>query len=223
MADGPDIAALDERLARALADRLAAGAPTRPDAAAIALRAALAAAADLPTELGVAVWRRIEAAAASRPIAVWGPAGAAAAGRFGSALGLAAEPRAALDHARRGGLAVLALAAQNPWWGRLLAMPELRVIGALPETGRGRPAALVVAAEPAGPTGDDRTFWVTDAAVGDRALVGQLSAAGLAAEPIDAAGGLKLFAIAGYVQPDDARLTAAPGGLSGVIGAAPVF
>src|SRR5690606_15348025 len=114
MADGPDIAALDERLARALADRLAAGAPTRPGAAAIALRAALAAAPDLPTELGVAVWRRIEAAAASRPIAVWGPAGAAAAGRFGSALGLAAEPRAALDHARQGGLAVLALAAQNP-------------------------------------------------------------------------------------------------------------
>src|SRR5690606_986262 len=123
---------------------------------------------------------------------------AAAAGRVGSVLGLAAGPRAPLDHARQGGLAVLALAVQNPWWGRLLAMPELRVIGALPETGRGRPAALVVAAEPAGPTGDDRTFWVTDAAVGDRALVEQLSAAGLAAEPIDAVGGLKLFAIAGY-------------------------
>src|SRR5205085_1126308 len=35
------------------------------------------------------------------------------------------------------------------------------------------------------------------------------------------AGGLKLFKLAGYYQPDDERLKRAPGRLSGVIGAAP--
>ena len=35
------------------------------------------------------------------------------------------------------------------------------------------------------------------------------------------AGGLKLFALAGFYQRDDARLARAPGKLSGVIGAAP--
>jgi hypothetical protein len=38
-----------------------------------------------------------------------------------------------------------------------------------------------------------------------------------------AAGGLKLFMLAGYVQAEDGRLASAPGSLSGVIGAAPQF
>ena len=38
-----------------------------------------------------------------------------------------------------------------------------------------------------------------------------------------AAGGLKLFMLAGYVQAEDGRLASAPGSLSGVIGAAPIF
>jgi hypothetical protein len=34
---------------------------------------------------------------------------------------------------------------------------------------------------------------------------------------------LKLFVLTGYVQAEDIRLDGAPGGLTGVIGAAPVF
>ena len=36
-------------------------------------------------------------------------------------------------------------------------------------------------------------------------------------------GGLMLFVLTGYVQAEDIRLDGAPGGLTGVIGAAPVF
>ena len=39
---------------------------------------------------------------------------------------------------------------------------------------------------------------------------------------MQAVGGLKLFSLAGYVQRNDARLTAAPGRLTGVIGWAPL-
>lgn len=216
------MAELDRRLARALADRLAGGEALDPDAAALALRAVLATAPELPAPLAVAVWRRLQAAADGRTVGVWGPAGPAA-DRFGGDPGVAAEPNAALEHARGGGVAVLALRTGTAWWGRLLALPALRVTGALPETGHGPPAALVVTAETTGPTGHDRTFWVTDAGGPEAVIVSALSAAGLAAEAVDAAGGLKLFALAGYVQDDDARLAAAPGGLSGVIGAAPVF
>ena len=45
----------------------------------------------------------------------------------------------------------------------------------------------------------------------------------LFAVTIKPSGGLKLFALAGYVQADDGRLGEAPGSLTGVIGAAPVF
>ncbi len=48
-----------------------------------------------------------------------------------------------------------------------------------------------------------------------------LGEAGFAADLLAEAGGLKLFALAGYVQADDGRLARAPGRLSGVIGAAP--
>jgi len=87
----------------------------------------------------------------------------------------------------------------------------------------GLPRALLVQAAEPGPTGDDRTYWVTDSPWTDVRIVGRLGEAGLAAEPLIAAGGLKLFALAGYVQADDGRLNGAPGDLSGVIGAAPVF
>jgi hypothetical protein len=74
-----------------------------------------------------------------------------------------------------------------------------------------------------GPTGDDRTFWATDSQAPDARIVEILGAAGLAASPLIAAGGLKLFMLAGYVQAEDGRLASAPGSLSGVIGAAPQF
>jgi hypothetical protein len=48
-----------------------------------------------------------------------------------------------------------------------------------------------------------------------------MSRDGVAATLLVEAGGLKLFKLAGYYQPDDARLKRAPGKLSGVIGAAP--
>ena len=44
---------------------------------------------------------------------------------------------------------------------------------------------------------------------------------GVAADPLAEAGGLKLFALAGFYQPEDERLARAPGSLTGVIGAAP--
>ena len=44
---------------------------------------------------------------------------------------------------------------------------------------------------------------------------------GLASRFIASAAGLKLLALTGYVQADDARLTGFSGGLNGVIGAAP--
>ncbi|MDI6625345.1 MAG: hypothetical protein QME55_11495, partial [Brevundimonas sp.] len=87
----------------------------------------------------------------------------------------------------------------------------------------GLPRALLVQPADTGPTGDDRTFWVTDSPLADARIVRRLGDAGLAADPLITAGGLKLFALAGYVQADDGRLNDAPGSLHGVIGAAPVF
>jgi hypothetical protein len=71
------------------------------------------------------------------------------------------------------------------------------------------------------PTGDDRTFWVTDAAQPASVVEEALSRDGVAATPLVQAGGLKLFVLAGFYQANDERLARAPGQLSGVIGAAP--
>jgi hypothetical protein len=57
--------------------------------------------------------------------------------------------------------------------------------------------------------------------VGREAIEDALSKDGVAAELVTEAGGLKLFALAGYYQANDERLARAPGRLSGVIGAAP--
>jgi len=80
-----------------------------------------------------------------------------------------------------------------------------------------------VSKEMSGPTGDDRSFWVTDSGWSETKIVDALSDAGLVADPLAAAGGLKLFMLTGYVQVDDGRLKGAPGRMSGVIGAAPIF
>ncbi len=143
-------------------------------------------------------------------------------------------------------IAVLAL--EGAWWGRLLARPRLRVFAAAwPLLGSGPPLALAVSAAPRGApggarpgwgpepprppppgaaapvdaTGDDRTFWVTDAPGPPARVEAALAEAGFAADLAAQAGGLMLFALAGYVQPHDARLAQAPGRLTGVIGAAP--
>ena len=121
-----------------------------------------------------------------------------------------------------GGLAVCALTADSAWWGRLLAEPKLKVFAALPCLAAWGPlSALAVAQAKVEPTGADNTFWVTDAPQGSAAIEDALSRDGVAATLLAEAGGLKLFMLSGFYQPDDPRLARGPGRLSGVIGAAP--
>lgn len=145
--------------------------------------------------------------------------------RFGAAPSLrqAEKPEEALAAARSlGGVAVCALNPDSAWWGRLLAEPKLKVFAALPCLAAWGPlAALAVAEVAVEPTGADNTFWVTDAPETAGHIAEALSRDGVAATPLVDAGGLKLFLLAGFYQPDDPRLARAPGRLSGVIGAAP--
>ncbi len=216
--------ALDRAVVEAVSARLQAGTRTGPDADAIALRALLAEGVDRSSARVVkAVLGRVEAAAGGAIVAC-GPASAMlAAERFGVTVKVVTEPDEALAQTRVGGRAVIDLATPRPWWGRLLAMPDVRVIAALPDDTLGRPRALMVSLKPSGPTGDDRTFWVTDASGSEVGIIEALAQAGLSATLLHAAGGLKLFMLAGYVQAEDGRLATAPGTLKGVIGAAPVF
>jgi hypothetical protein len=215
--------ALDRALTAAVRARLAAGPRAAPDADAIALRQALDGLTAAEASAVRAVLGRIDAAHGA-PLVVWGPASQVlASDRFGLSARLAATPEAALAAAREGGRALMDLSPSSAWWGRLLAEPALRVVGALPDSGHGLPRALMVQRASPGPTGGDRTFWATDSGWTTARIVEALGAAGLAADPLIAAGGLKLFALAGYVQAEDGRLNGAPGRLSGVIGAAPVF
>jgi hypothetical protein len=215
--------ALDRVVAEAVQRRLVAGPRPSPDADAIALRELLtglspAAAAGVRAVLG-----RIDAAAGA-PLVIWGAASQTlAADRFGLTARMAAEPEQALADVREGSRALMDLTPGKAWWGRLLAEPALRVAAALPDDSHGLPRALMVQRTEPGPTGDDRTFWATDSQAPDARIIETLAAAGLAASPLIAAGGLKLFMLAGYVQAEDGRLSSAPGSLSGVIGAAPQF
>lgn len=145
--------------------------------------------------------------------------------RFGAAppLRVVGKPDEALAAARTlGGVGVLALASENPWWGRLLAEPKMKVFAALPCLAAWGPTgSLAVAEVEVEPTGQDLTFWVTDAPGSAAAVTEALGRDGVAGDLIADAGGLKLFALMGYYQPQDERLARAPGRLSGVIGAAP--
>ena len=215
--------ALDRAVAEAVRARLSTGPRAAPDADAIALRQALDGLT--PTEASAvrAVLGRIDAAHGA-PLVVWGRASQVlASDRFGLAARLAATPEAALKAVREGGRALMDLTPSSAWWGRLLAEPALRVVSALPDSGQGLPRAVMVQRTSPGPTGGDRTFWATDSGWPDARIIEALAAAGLAADPLIAGGGLKLFALAGYVQTEDGRLNSAPGRLSGVIGAAPIF
>lgn len=144
--------------------------------------------------------------------------------RFGAAppLTMVDSPEAAIAAARQaGGVGVLPLDGAAPW-ARLLAEPTLRAFAVLPCLAAwGPPAALAVAAVPVEPSGADQTLWITDAAQAPAQIVEALGALGLAAAPLAEGRGLRLFALPGYVQPDDPRLRGAPGRLTGVIGAAP--
>ena len=215
--------ALDRAVAEAVRDRLDAPPAASPDAQAIALRQTLAGLSPAQSAAVRAVLGRIDASQ-SLPLVVWGPAAQTlAADRFGLSARVAAEPEQALAAVRSGSRALLDLTSAKAWWGRLLAEPTLRVVGSLPDDRHGTPRALMIQQTPPGPTGDDRTFWVTDSAAPDVRIVQTLSAAGLAAAPLIVAGGLKLFTLAGYVQAEDVRLVDAPGSLHGIIGAAPLF
>lgn len=182
----------------------------------------------------VRVWREMigDSLATQGPfhLAVWGGRDPGrtvelARHRFGAAPPLRQVARAedAIAEARTpGGVAVCALAPDSAWWGRLLAEPQLKVFAALPCLAAWGPmTALAVAAVDVEPTGDDRTFWVTDAPAPAAAVVEALGRDGVAGELVAEAGGLKLLMLAGYFQPQDERLARAPGRLSGVIGAAP--
>jgi len=231
---------IDERAAMAR-DVIAAkdpddGLPIRTDRESAVIRGLLARPRTAAgARLVVTIWRELmgENLALQEPrlhLSLWGGkdpehVGELARMRFGAAfpMSAAARPEEALAAAKRaGGIGVLALEPGVSWWARLLAEPRLRVFATLPDlTSDGPLAALAIGDVEVEPTGDDETFWVTDAAATDAAIVGALSELGLAGRLIRAAGGLKLFGLAGYVQVDDARLARAPGRLSGVIGAAP--
>ena len=222
-AEDADRLALDRAVANAVRARLAAGARPTPDAEAIALRQTLAGEPPAGAAVLRAVLGRIDASVGA-PLVVWGSASQTlAADRYGLTARTAADPDQALAAVRDGARALMDLTPSSAWWGRLLAEPGLRVVGALPDDRLGVPRALMIQQAQPGPTGDDRTFWTTDSAAPVATIIEALGAAGLAASPLIAAGGLKLFILAGYVQAEDERLVSAPGGLSGVIGAAPLF
>ena len=215
--------ALDRALAQAVRARLAAGQRPTVDADAIAIREALKGLKAPEIAAARSVLGRLDAATGA-PLIVWGPASQVlAADRYGLAARLAVKPEAALKAVRDGARALMDLTPSNAWFGRLLAEPSLRIVAALPDHGAGLPRSLLVQQTPPGPTGDDRTFWATDSALPNGRIVEALGDAGLAATPLIEAGGLKLFVLAGYVQAEDGRLNGAPGTLSGVIGAAPLF
>jgi chorismate mutase len=144
--------------------------------------------------------------------------------RFGGTpeIELHARPEQAVAAARSSGVVAVAPINEGAWWGRLLAAPTLKVFASLPCLSSLGPAtALAVAAIEVEPTGADETFWVTDATQPNFAIEEALANDGVAASLLAQANGLKLFALAGFYQSDDARLARAPGSLSGVIGAAP--
>lgn len=142
--------------------------------------------------------------------------------RFGAAPPLArtADADAALQEAKTpGGVAVLALGSDLAWWDRLLDEPALAAFATLPCLhSLGPQAALAVASIAAEPTGEDESYWASDAADAAPAL----AAAGFEARPIASAESSTLFALAGFVEAADARLAGLPGRRKGLIGAAPL-
>lgn len=187
----------------------------------------------LSSELVIGLWRQIMSDSLARQgpfhISLWGGKNPYRVIeftriRFGGGVSVRPAPRPedALSAAKTtGGVAVLGLASDSPWWGRLLAEPRLNVFASLPCLRRWGPAtALAVAQVEVEPSGRDETFWVTDSQKSAPAIIEDMGRIGFAAEMLANAGGLKLFTLAGFVQREDPRLDSAPGELKGVIGAA---
>jgi chorismate mutase len=239
--DGELLALLDERagLARAVATAKKAAGDTgfglRPGREALIVRKLVEAPRKAASDaLVIRVWRELMADSLARQgpyhLTVWGGSNPARAVeltrlRFGVAppMTVAATDKEALAAAKTPwGVGVLGLVPDNAWWGRLLAEPKLKIFTTLPCLAAWGPmTALGVAEIEVEPTGDDSTFWVTDAPQGAGAIVEALSRDGVAATLLLEAGGLKLFVLSGFYQTNDVRLARAPGRLSGVIGAAP--
>ena len=241
--DDPDLPGYDPTRAQALLDalRLAAAEGVRPSAPDALdpvhrgreLQRLVATRGALPARTTAAVWRELEGARLDRSeslrLAVWGgrepeAVAAHARRRFGAAprMAVVRTPEQALDAAAGAPGIVAVLPLEGAWWGRLLARPTLQVFAAAwPELAPAPPLALAVAAVELDATGDDRTFWVTDAGGTAARVEAQLGEAGFAADLAAEAGGLRLFTLSGFVQAADPRLADAPGRLTGVIGAAP--
>jgi chorismate mutase len=240
--DAELLALVDERAALAAnvaAAKAAAGGPPsfglRPGREAQVIRGLLAKPRKAASaQLVVRLWREIMsanlAAQGDYAINVWGGADQgrtlqAARARFGAApvLNQTAKPEDAIAQARKlGGVAICALTPDNGWWGRLLAEPKVKIFAALPDFSSDGPmSALAMADVEVEPTGDDVTFWVTDAPGKPQAIEEALGRDGVAGSFLMESGGLKLFLLSAYYQREDARLARAPGALSGVIGAAP--
>ncbi|WP_395945252.1 hypothetical protein [Brevundimonas sp.] len=220
--DDAVVTALDRAVVEAVRARIAAGSRGRVDASVLALRGLMADLAPAEAAVLKAVWGRVDATTGPSLLASGGLAQILAADRYG----LVVRPQPAeeaLKAVEDGARALIDLSSNRPWWGRLLARPELRIVAALPDDRLARPQAFLVSKEASGPTGDDRSFWVTDSGWSDARIVEALAGAGLVADALAAAGGLKLFVLTGYVQAEDGRLNSAPGRLNGVIGAAPLF
>ena len=197
-----------------------------PDVSARAIRTACAEVIDIPPSLVASVFREIEAAARPVMVSAWGPGSEVLArGRFGATAKIAPaqEPRAALDSCRVGSRAVIAMETRDPWWARLLAEPKLSVIDDFLSRGGLKPRAFAVAPLWSEPSGADRTWWITDSAAAPHEIEARLAELGLSGRHAIATGGMRLFALDGYVQQDDSRLAEAPGRLSGVIGAVPLI
>ena len=218
-----DREAADVTLMQAMQVRAMLGAAPSIDVQALALRSLLHQAPDgslLPVLR--AVWGRLDAVGRPAIVVHGQEAQTFAADRFGLNFRLVDDANAALAAARGLTRALIGL-DERPWWGRMLLRPDLRVIASFPDDSWSRPRALLIGVDATGPTGDDRTFWVTDSPLKQAAIIDRLGQMGLGASLLTQGGGLKLFQLAGYVQADDGRLDAAPGDLRGVIGSAPVF
>lgn len=224
-----------EVVSRIAALRIKEGTPLRPGREAAILRRLLARhGGSLPRQGVVRIWRELFAAttAMQRPLTVAVSEGAAAAlarEQFGALVALRAH-RAPADALHEVGSGVAAAAvlpmpgddAAHDWWTALLSQDEaarrVHVVARLPfwaprPAGVPRGQALVAAAIPPDPSGQDRTLLALRLpSTGSRAAEEMLASAGLGAGALilarDAPAGNVLADVDGFVAEDDPRLAA---------------